>query len=185
MKNLKDIYIIKLLSISVLLSVMFTACEDEVSSAYSTKYKVRCGFTVVSYPELVNCVNNYGSFTIIRQSGSNIIMKSYVSTNSYALNAISEEYYFGLGGLIVGTPNLASDGNPYRVYDLSCPNCDRASYRMSVTDNGRATCPHCGIVYDLNNDGVILERGNSDFKSPRVLYRYRISYDGNMIHMYN
>lgn len=177
---MKKIFFLMMLTILAAMS-----CDDEISSAYSTKYRVRCGFTVVSHAELVNCIDNYGSFTTIRQSGSKIIMQSYSSTNSYNLNAISEEYYFGLGGLIVGTPNLSSDGNPYRAYDLACPNCDRASYRLSVSDNGRAKCGHCGIVYDLNNDGVILERGTSEIQSPRALYRYRITYDGNMVHMYN
>ena len=163
-----------LVSLASLLAIFMTSCKEDVTSIYSTKYKVRCGFTVVSYPELVNCIDNYGQFTTIRQSGSNIIMKSTASTTSYAMDAISREFYFGLSGLIVGTPTISSDGSAYRAYDLGCPNCDRASYRLTVNDNGTARCAHCGIIYDLNNDGVILDKGDSDFDKPRVLYRYNI-----------
>lgn len=166
--------------------ISLSSCKEDVSSVYSSKNRVQCGFNVVSYAELIHCIDNYGQFSSIRQSGNKIIMSSPVSTNAYDFDAVSaRSFYFGLGGLIVGTPNLTSDNNPYRCYDLACPNCDRASRRLDISDNGRATCPHCGIVYDLNNDGVIIDRGNSNFDSPRVLYRYRISYNGSMIHMYN
>ena len=177
-------YLVSLPVLFILIS--FSSCKEDISSVYSTKNRVQCGFNVVSYAELIHCIDNYGQFSTIRQSGTKIIMSSSVSTNSYDFDAVSaRSFYFGLGGLIVGTPNLSSDGNPYRCYDLACPNCDRASYRLNVSDNGRASCSHCGITYDLNNDGVIIDRGNSNFDSPRVLYRYRISYNGSMIHMYN
>lgn len=170
----------------LVLLLCFPSCKDDISSVYSTKNRVQCGFNVVSYAELVNCIDNYGQFSSIRQSGTKIIMKSTSSTNTYDFDAISaRSFYFGLGGLIVGTPNLTSDGNRYRCYDLACPNCDRASHRLDISDNGRAKCSHCGITYDLNNDGIIVDKGQSNFDSPRVLYRYRITYDGVMIHMYN
>lgn len=180
MRKLK--YIFTMLCVLLLLD----ACEDDVvTSVYSRKYKVRCGFTVVSHVELVNCIDNYGQFSTIRQKGDKIIMKSAVSANEYNVDAISKDYFYGLGGLIVGTPNLSSDDQRYRAYDLACPNCDRANYRLTVGDEGFATCGHCCIVYDLNNDGIIIDKGSSDFTSPRVLYRYRIYYDGNMIHVTN
>ena len=174
-----------LLLLGAVMTMLSYSCDDDVSSVYSTKYRVRCGFTVVSYAELINCIDNLGQFTTIRKSGSNIIMKSASSSYTYALDAISKEFLFGLGGLIIGTPVLPSDNQPYRTYDLSCPNCDRASYRLDVSDNARATCNHCGIVYDLNRDGMIIDKGESDFDSPRVLYRYRITYDGSMVHVFN
>ena len=175
---------------SILLAVLVMSlysCDDDISSVYSTKYRVRCGFLVVSYPELVNCIDNLGQFTTIRKSGDNIVMKSSAGNSTYSLNFISysKDFLFGLGGLIIGTPVLPSDNQPYRAYDLSCPNCDRASYRLDVSDNAHATCNHCGIVYDLNRDGMIIDKGESDFESPRVLYRYRITYDGNMVHVFN
>ncbi len=174
-----------LLLLVAVLTILSYSCDDDVSSVYSTKYRVRCGFNVVSYPELINCIDNLGQFTTIRKSGTNILMKSASSSNSYSLDAISKDFLFGLGGLIIGTPVLPSDNQPYRAYDLSCPNCDRAGYRLDVSDNARATCKHCGIVYDLNRDGMIIDKGESDFDSPRVLYRYRITYDGSMVHVFN
>ncbi len=175
-----------LLSVSTAILLMcFICCEDDVSSVYTSKYPVRCGFTVVNHAELINCINNMGQFSTIRQSGDKIIMKSSVSTTEYNLDAISKDYYYGLGGLIVGTPTSTPDNQPYRAYDLACPNCDRNNYRLAVENNGWAKCSHCGITYDLNSDGIIIDKGESNFKSPRILYRYRITYDGMMIHIYN
>ena len=172
-----------LLSMTFVLS--FSSCEDDISSVYCTKYRVRCGFTVVNHSELVNCVNNLGQFSTVRMSGGKIIMKSSVSTTEYTPDYLAKDFYFGLGGLIIGTPLLPSDNEPLRAYDLACPNCDRAGYRLTVSDNARAKCAHCGITYDLNRDGMIEDKGSSNFTSPRTLYRYRIKYDGMMVHVYN
>ena len=59
-------------------------------------------------------------------------------------------------------------------FDLACPNCyEEASITRDLTllENQRAKCGRCGRLYDLNNQGIIVdgEQGTS-------LYRYRIQY---------
>ncbi len=162
----------KRILLSLLLTTLLTACSDDVSSTYSTKYQVMAGFVVPSYPELMAVVNNAGQFGYVRQSGSQILMWCQSGSNSYNMDALSKDFKYGLGGIIIGTQyDLA-----LRVYDLACPNCDRNDRRLTLLSDGTAKCANCGIIYDLNNDGVILDRGNGLHSSPRGLYRYRIIY---------
>jgi len=172
----------KILTICLLLCAL-TACDDTVTSTYSKKYRVMCGFTVVSYAELLAVVNNPGQYGTIRQSGSKILMTSPSSSNSYSMDALSEEFQFGLGGIIVGTDSY---GN-LRAYDLACPNCDRNYRRLTLLNDGSGTCKcaQCAIVYDLNNDGVIVDKGNGTHSSPRSLYRYPVSFDGTNLRIVN
>ena len=39
--------------VCLVLLVCLSACKDDVSSVYSSKNRVQCGFNVVSYAELV------------------------------------------------------------------------------------------------------------------------------------
>ena len=71
------------------------------------------------------------------------------------------------------------------AYDLSCPNCDRSSYRLTLPGNGSAKCNHCGITYDLNNNGWILSTTDSTADNLRALYRYKINYNGVAINVFN
>ena len=164
-----------------LMGFITTSCKDELTSTYSEKYRVMCGFQVVSYKELINVIGNYGQFASIRQSGSQIVMKTLQSETSYNMDALSKDFRFGLGGLIVGTDTW---GN-YRAFDLACPNCDRVDFRLTIGENGIVSCGKCGIKYDLNNDGVIFDKGKGTYESPRGLYRYRIAYDGMRVHITN
>lgn len=157
------------------------ACSDDVTSTYSTKYRVMCGFQVVSYAELTHVVGNFGQFASIRKSGDEIIMSAASSTTHYPLDALSKDFRFGLGGIIVGTDR---SGN-YRAYDLACPNCDRAERRLTLRDDGTAKCARCGIVYDMNNDGVINNAGSGMYNRPRGLYRYPVTYDGMRLNIVN
>ncbi|MBQ2165654.1 MAG: hypothetical protein II447_02650, partial [Bacteroidaceae bacterium] len=113
--------------------------------------------------------------------GSQIVMKTLQSETSYNMDALSKDFRFGLGGLIVGTDTW---GN-YRAFDLACPNCDRVDFRLTIGENGIVSCGKCGIKYDLNNDGVIFDKGKGTYESPRGLYRYRIAYDGMRVHITN
>lgn len=157
------------------------SCSDETTSTYSTKYRVMCGFAIASYAELQTTINNPGQFATIRKSGSKILMQTLTQSHEYNMDALSAEFQFGLGGLIVGTDSWIN----LRAYDLACPNCDRNDRRLTLQENGEAKCGKCGIVYDLNNDGVILDKGNGLHDKPRRLYRYRITPTGTHIHISN
>ena len=169
------------LLLSCLIGCVTTSCKDELTTTYSKKYRVMCGFQVVSYQELINVIGNYGQFASIRQSGSQIVMKTLQSETSYNMDALSKDFHFGLGGLIVGTDTW---GN-YRAFDLACPNCDRVDFRLTIGENGIVACGKCGIKYDLNNDGVIFDKGKGTHESPRGLYRYPITYDGIRVNIIN
>lgn len=168
----------------LLLVVASVSCSDDVSSTYSTAHPVRCNFTVVQYTELFQVIDNFGQFASIRKSSAKLIMKHGSSETTYNMLETQKYFDFGLGGLIVGT---TFEGN-YRAYDLSCPNCDRATYRLNITDDGFAKCPNntCHIVYNLNYDGIISEVPKEcNHQNPRALYRYKVAYDGMTLNIYN
>lgn len=169
----------KLLTLMALLATL--GCSDDVTHTYTTKYRVLCDFMVASYPELMAVVNNPGQFGTLRQSGGKIVMTGPSSTTSYTMDALQSEFQFGCGGLIVGTDYYVN----LRAYDLACPNCDRNDRRLTLNDDGSCQCAKCGIVYDMNNDGAILDKGNGTHSSPRALYRYPIEWDGTNVRIMN
>lgn len=164
-----------------LCSLASSGCSDDVTRTYTTKYRVYCAFLVASYPELMAVVNNPGQFGTLRQSGGKIVMAGPSSTTSYTMDALQSEFLFGCGGLVVGTDYYVN----LRAYDLACPNCDRNDRRLTLNDDGTCQCAKCGIVYDMNNDGAILDRGDGTHSSPRALYRYPITWDGSYVRIIN
>ena len=167
---------------------LFSSCKDDVSSTFSTKYRVRFYFEVASSVEVYNAVGNPGQFVTIRPTNGKVkITNMGGQSHEYALSQIgSREFEYGLGGLIVGTsstPNM-SNGFDIVAYDLACPTCDRQTYRLTVKDNGTALCSHCGNSYDLNNYGWIITASDAT-KEQRGLYRYRIVYNGMAINVTN
>lgn len=169
--------------LTLALALMALSCSDDVTHTYCTKYRVMCGFAVASYPELMAVVNNAGQFGTVRASGGNIIMTSFSSSTSYSMgqNKLQEDFLFGLGGLIIGTNNFVE----LRAYDLACPNCDHDDRRLTLSDDGSCRCAKCGIEYDMNNDGVILDKGDGTHTHPRGLYRYPVQYDGMTVQVIN
>lgn len=172
----------------LIVAFLLSGCDD-VSDTYTTKYQVLFYYTAVSATELYTAVNSPGQYVAVRQSGSYILMQGFSSSTRYSVDAISfQSFYFGLGGLIIGTSYNTNSHGSYELlaYDLACPNCDIASRRLSLSDDGLATCSKCGTVYDMNNYGMITSYDESNgFESPRGLYRYRISYDGTTVRVYN
>ncbi len=174
------------LLIAAITAPVLNGCsDDEVSKKYSTQYRVFCYFTVVQYAEMFNTMGNYGQFMTIRKrvddGATRLEMSTMNSTNTYS-DALLASYQFGLGGLIIGTTYY---GEP-RAYDLACPTCDRANKRLSLRDNATASCSNCHIVYNLSDDGAIVSAPSEVTSgTPRPLYRYRITYDGNNVNIHN
>ena len=165
--------------------LLLTTCTKEdlqATSMYSTKYRVMCGFTVISYKELQPAVGGFGIFAIIRQIGSEIYMEceNLKSDPLYNMDALQKDFHFGCGGLIIGKDY----DDTMRCFDLACPNCDQAQYRLTIKGD-EATCKHCGIIYKLTNMGAIVDKGNGLHPEPRPLYQYHIVYNGIMVQMYN
>ncbi len=183
-KTLTDKVRLLVLTLSVGFIATLISCDD-TTTTYSNRELVRINYAVSSYTELFNVMGNYGQFASIREMGNGKVRMTLGSTGKYTdytPSKTQQYFYFGLGGVIVGTnyngENLA--------YDLSCPYCDAAAYRLSLSDNGYAKCSHCGISYDMNNYGVILSTDSTrQYGSLRGLYRYKITYDGTNMSVYN
>lgn len=173
---------------SLLLMFSATSCSDGYGT-YSTKYPVLFSMSINYSSQLFNTMAGMGQFVTIRKTVENVNgnMQSVITvsgptgTDYCAIDRISEDFLYGLGGLIVGN-NIY--GEPM-AYDLACPNCDRASRRLSIDDTGMAKCGHCGLVYDLNNYGAISTASSSAGGDLRGLYRYRISYNGTVVTVSN
>lgn len=177
----------KRLALLLIAFISLLSCSDDnATSTYSRREHVYCYFSVLQYAELFHVMGNYGQYASIRKhvvnGATKITMTSQSSSTDYIVDALSTGFAFGLGGLIVGTNNFGEA----RCYDLSCPICDRADRRLSLSDNGYAKCGKCGTTYDMNNDGAIYKIAEgASLTNPRGLYRYRIRYDGQIVNAYN
>lgn len=173
------------------LMLVFSSCEDDYTSQYSTKYPVRFYYVVNTAAELINTIGCPGEYATIRRSTKNpgyISIANSLGGHDYALSYVGgTDFLYGLGGLIVGTCNMPnmSDGYDIVAYDLACPTCDRPEYRLSLKGDGTAKCSHCGLTYDMNNLGVIISADKDSVNNARGLYRYRITYDGYAIRVSN
>ena len=165
----------------LLLCLGFSACGDGVTSMFSNREYVFCYFDKLQYSELNHVMGNLGHYASVRKHVVNgvtkITMTSSASSTDYNFDALSKNFGFGLGGLIIGTNNA---GEP-RCYDLACPICDRADRRLSLTDDGYAKCGRCGVTFRLE-DGVIYEvPSDAQLPTRRGLYRYQIDYNGQIV----
>lgn len=180
MKRIVSLLLVFILHISLL---TLTSCNSD--KIYSRANMVRCYFVVNQYTQLFNVMGGYGEYATIRslKSQGKVRMESGIGATEYNLTADMRGYEFGLGGLIVG----ANYNGEYLAYDLACPNCNRADYRMSIdVSTGIAKCPKCKMAYDLNNYGVISASSTSTVHvEPRGLFRYRIVYDGTTLAVFN
>ena len=164
---------------------LLTSCQDEATMGYSTKYRVQFFMETPQAPDLHNTMVTPGRYISIRQGTQSRIRLETPegSVTEIAPSAVAaSSFYYGLGGLIVGNTYTGEAV----AYDLSCPTCDRQQYRLTITNDGYATCSHCATRYDLNNYGVITETAEEKPANLRGLYRYRIVYTyGTSINVYN
>ena len=161
-----------LLASCLVLLMLFGACT-ETYQEFCTQYPVTYSFDITYAP--FNQVASMGQFIRIRPRPADASVTVISPSGASAKVPLSETerraFAFGLGGLIVGQPYF-NDGSTYYAYDLACPACDRAAARMDVDEQGRASCPLCDNVYDLNNGGTVIDG------SGRPLYRYRVTQSG-------
>lgn len=164
----------------LLLLPVVSGCKED--PAYSTENPAQCTFEVVHYKELLHVVGNIGQFASIKKSAAKMTMKSAATTTDYNMLATQKYFAFGLGGFIVGT----TIDQELRVYDLACPNCNRAQYRLNLSNDGFATCPNekCRIKYNLNYNTFEVPEG-CIHTSPKPLFRYKIVFDGTYMHIWN
>ena len=167
---MKRIARITLLLISVL---AFAGCEGE--SLYSS-YHARFIFDGNIHP--YNQARSFGQFIAVRK-GNNVgqyrLTDAQGNTQTVNIPQIHLQqgaFYYGLGGLLIGTPSTYGDGNLI-AYDWACPSCDIARHRVEIDYvMWHATCPNCHTKFDLNSGGIPIE-GQS-----RPLRQYRVFDSG-------
>ena len=164
---------------SLTLLVAVTSCEiDAPTSGYAVYFKCDMAFSPFDQ------ITSFGQFITVRNKNSH---RSYevtdatgnVTTHNLTDLELRNPYNYGLGGLIIGTPSMC-DGE-ICVYDWACPTCDNARYRLEIARDatGQATCPNCGVVYDLNIGGIPI-KGKG-----RTLWRYKYSKFGTEVLIIN
>lgn len=155
--------------------LVITACEGD--TPYSS-YRANVIFDGTIYP--YNQARSFGQFICIRQGasiGEYKVTDAMGKTQTVSIPQIhlqQGKFYYGLGGLIIGTPSTYGDGT-ITAYDWACPKCDKARHRVEIDYKSAfkyATCPNCGVKFDLNSGGIPVE-GES-----RPLWRYRIFDNG-------
>ena len=160
----------KILLLATIIATL-TACTDEASNSSYPVY-FSCDASIPPY----NSMHGLGQYIIVTQSGGAAYkVRYYEGSNEVEktdrLTAIQLQqgtFYYGLGGLIIGTPSTY-DGNKW-AFDLACPKCDSRNRKLTITQPiGHAHCTKCGSKYDLNSGGIPIE-GDS-----RPMWRYRVA----------
>lgn len=125
-----------------------------------------------------------GVFVTVRISVNNVLATSSDGEEyKFPLTELdSRTFRMGLGGLIIGTPSLNNDDISIWAYDLACPICDQAKYRLKIDYSGIASCSNCETKFDLNNSGFVI---SSSAKGTRPLYRYPVFVNGNIVSVAN
>ena len=171
----------KFTQLTLLLTIVLAFAGCEVENPYSS-YRANIVFDGSIYP--YNQARSFGLFICIKQ-GANIgqykvtdALGKTQTVNIPEIHLQQSRFYYGLGGLIIGTPSMG-DGTIW-AYDWACPNCDLARYRVEIDYTmGHATCPRCATKFDLNNGGIAIE-GDS-----RPLWRYRVFDNGSEVIIQN
>ena len=160
------------------ISVVLMGCD--YTSPYSG-YPVNFVFDSTIHP--YNQATSPGQFISVRQgtnAGQYTLTDAQGNTQTVNIPQIylrQSKFYYGLGGLIIGTP-MNTEARMW-AFDWACPNCDKAGCRVDIErTTGLATCPECGVKFDLNSGGIAIE-GKS-----RPMWQYRIigSDDSRIVH---
>ena len=174
--NMKNLFLIIML---VAASILVGCSEESPFSGYHAHFV----FDGTIHP--YNQARSFGQYICVRR-GSNI--GEYRLTDAMGnttVERIPEIYlqqgvfYYGLGGLIIGTPSAYGEGGLI-VYDWACPNCELEKYRVEIDYVlGHASCSRCGVKFDLNSGGIAIEGKSSP------LMRYRVIDNGSTVIVQN
>ena len=174
--NMKNLFLMVMLAAVSILS----GCSEE--SPYSG-YHAHFVFDGTIHP--YHQARTPGLYICVRR-GSNIGEYRLTDTmGNTTVERIPEIYlqqgvfYYGLGGLIIGTPSAYGEGG-LMVYDWACPNCELEKYRVEIDYVlWHASCSKCGVKFDLNSGGIAIDGKSSP------LMRYRVIDNGSMVIVQN
>ena len=158
--------------------LLFFSCS-EVETRYARMPARLVVQNTNTIPQLNAALGNPGEYCTIELRGNSYRFTNLAGASEVNRTAMAnyQNTYLGLSGLIVGLPTIPEPGEDVQhvvCYDLSCPNCyEQYSITKSLRlkDGGRATCPTCSRIYDLNTQGIV-----ADGDPGQSLYRYRVTY---------
>ena len=170
----------KLINTLLIMAIaLFAGCEDE--SPYSG-YRVNFTFDSGVYPYIQ--AKSFGQFICVERKGAGQYTVTDAIGNKQTVNIPQirlqqNPFFYGLGGLIIGTPAVYGEG-ALIAYDKACPKCDYSNRKVKIDYvMGHATCDKCQTKFDLNSGGIAIE-GDS-----RPLWRYRVYENGTNVVVLN
>lgn len=175
-------------AVALCLPVLLASCADTTEGLYA-RQRAFLRFTPVSaVAPLQTALRNPGMWCTVT-----VGTKAYAfrgndgHTASYPFTA-SDAYGRpeSVAGFILGTPSVPDLNGQLlpQAYDLVCPVCyENDAVQRSLTFGTAAetmTCPRCGRIYSLSNNGIeISGKGGSR------LYRYPLTYSGDLVVVMN
>ncbi len=168
-----------LVALFVVLSAVVSFSCSEAESLFDN-YPVRLVVSNTNTNEVLNAaLSGMGEFCTIVGRGSQIEYKNLKTTTMVNLTAYDRYGSFNLGrsnGFVVGHTSMISSRFPDQVvcYDIVCRTCYNdlsVARNVQLLSGGRAQCPGCQRIYDLNELGMV-----TSGEPGRSLYRYSVRY---------
>ena len=172
--------------------LLLVACKDDnINNKFSNLPARLTVENVAQAPVLFTACESGGEYCTVTVSSDGqrfLFTDATGHTDAINITAIAayQSYYPGLSGFIVGKLMIPEIGENYpRVvcFDRACSNCYQnysITKPLQLQIGGYAKCNNCGRTYNLNDCGTI-----SDGPAGRNLYRYRVSYNGNVLIIVN
>ncbi len=164
------------------------SCSENVENKYTShdaNFVFRQTNTV---PQLNAALNNMGEFSTITLDRNYFHFTNLTGTTKVNRTAVNNysSFYMGIGGFIVGLPNIPEPGKDLPTvvcFDLACRNCyDQyiIARSLKLQENGMAHCTNCQRTYNLNNQGLVAAGtpGNA-------LFRYHVTFGNNVLAIIN
>ncbi len=178
------------LAVGMAVAASLASCSDAPTTTTYTSLYARFTFTPVSsMTQLYTSCNSQGEWCTITLNRGKFYFTNLSSTGEAPQTALSgyDGFYMGLSGFIVGLPNMPEPGADYPVvtcYELACSNCyeeRNTTIPLSLQTGGYAHCSRCDLTYNLNNQGIVSDKGENPYgySNLRSLFRYRCYYGGD------
>lgn len=123
-------------------------------------------------------ITTSGQFMTVKKTATGFIV-SYPGQSSVADNTEKARYArLGFAGIAIGNSTF----NGYCAFDLACPveGNMKTVVELKADGFGKAVCPKCGSVYNLNNGGVPEEGVSEERLKP-----YAVSHVGDNLSISN
>lgn len=132
----------------ILLSLGIVSCDKESyqSSLPYARVNFSCDMVYAPY----SFIQGFSQYLTVNRSINGTLTVTYPGQPSITENKQSI-VYVGFGGLIIGH----STNESYYAFDLACPVEANTKTLLNLSENGlgKAVCPKCGTMYDLNGGG--------------------------------